>query len=257
MARPEKARVVSDLPRFKSFICQDKRDHGGAVQGKIFLSVEEYEVIRLLDYEGKTQEECAAAMEVSRGTIQVLYAEARKKIARHFIEGMALEVDGGNYKVCEKKCCQMREKYNGKLSKNKMNNGGKRSMRIAVTYEDGQVFQHFGHTAQFKVYEVENGVITSTQIVDTNGQGHGALAGFLFNGGVDVLICGGIGGGARNALAEAGITLYPGAHGDADEQVRSLIAGKLQYDPNTMCEHHSHEEGHSCGEHSCSNHSCH
>ena len=257
MARPEKVRVVSDLPKFRRFICQDKYDQEGPVQGKILLSIEEYEVIRLLDYEGKTQEECATAMEVSRGTIQVLYAEARKKIARHFMEGMTLEVDGGNYKVSDNKCCQMRAEVCGRLSKNKMNNGGKRNMRIAVTYENGQVFQHFGHTEQFKVYEVENGVITATQIVDTNGQGHGALAGFLGNRGVDILICGGIGGGARNALAEAGITLYPGANGDADEQVKSLIAGKLQYDPNTMCQHHSHEEGHSCSEHSCSSHSCH
>ena len=83
-------------------------------------------------------------------------------------------------------------------------------MKIAVTYENGQVFQHFGHTEQFKVYEVENGKIVKSEIVDTNGQGHGALAEFLLNGGVEVLICGGIGGGARNALAEAGIELYPG-----------------------------------------------
>ena len=124
-------------------------------------------------------------------------------------------------------------------------------MKIAVTYENGQVFQHFGHTEKFKVYEVENGNIVKTEIVDTNGQGHGALAGFLLNGGVDTLICGGIGGGARNALAEAGINIFPGAKGDADEQVKSFLAGTLNYDPDTMCNHHSHEEGHSCGEHGC------
>ena len=86
-------------------------------------------------------------------------------------------------------------------------------MKIAVTYENGQVFQHFGHTEQFKVYEVENGKIVKSEIVDTNGRGHGALAEFLLNGGVEVLICGGIGGGARNALTEAGIELYPGSEG--------------------------------------------
>ena len=130
-------------------------------------------------------------------------------------------------------------------------------MKIAVTYDNGQVFQHFGHTEKFKVYDVEDGKIVKTEIVDTNGQGHGALAGFLFNGGIDTLICGGIGGGARNALAEAGIKLFPGARGDADEQVKSFLAGNLNYDPDTMCNHHSHEEGHSCGNHGCGSHSCH
>ena len=87
-------------------------------------------------------------------------------------------------------------------------------MKIAVTYENGQVFQHFGHTKQFKVYETADGKVVSSEIVGTQGQGHGALAGFLLGGGVDVLICGGIGGGARAALAEAGIRLFPGASGD-------------------------------------------
>ena len=86
-------------------------------------------------------------------------------------------------------------------------------MRIAVTYEDGNIFQHFGHSEQFKLYDVEDGKIVNTQVVDTNGQGHGALAGFLTGAKVDVLICGGIGGGAQNALAQAGIQLYGGVAG--------------------------------------------
>lgn len=130
-------------------------------------------------------------------------------------------------------------------------------MKIAVTYEDGQVFQHFGHTEQFKVYEVEDKKIVSSEVVGTNGQGHGALAGFLFGGGVDVLICGGIGGGARAALAEAGIKLYPGASGDADAQVEAFLAGNLDYDPDTTCSHHHEGEEHSCGDHGCGEHSCH
>ena len=77
-------------------------------------------------------------------------------------------------------------------------------MKIAVTYENGEVFQHFGHTEQFKIYEIEDGKIISQEITDTNGSGHGALAGFLKERSVDALICGGIGGGAKAALAEAG-----------------------------------------------------
>ena len=106
-------------------------------------------------------------------------------------------------------------------------------MKIAVTYENGQVFQHFGHTEQFKVYEVEDKKIVGSKVVDTNGTGHGALAGFLQEEGVSVLICGGIGGGARNALAQAGIELYPGASGDADAQVQALLEGSLAYDADT------------------------
>ena len=102
-------------------------------------------------------------------------------------------------------------------------------MKIAVTYENGTVFQHFGHTEQFKVYQVEDGRVTGTEILDTNGSGHGALAGFLQDAGVEALICGGLGMGARNALAQAGVTLYAGVTGDADAAVQALLANRLAY----------------------------
>ncbi len=125
-------------------------------------------------------------------------------------------------------------------------------MKIAVTYENGNIFQHFGHTAQFKIYEIADNAVVGSQIVDTNGSGHGALAGFLADNGVEVLICGGIGGGAQKALAEAGIQLYGGACGNADYAVNALLAGTLSYNPFVKCDHHHHEEGgHSCGGHSC------
>lgn len=122
-------------------------------------------------------------------------------------------------------------------------------MKIAVTYENGSVFQHFGHCENFKVYEVEANAVKASEVVNAAGSGHGALAGFLKDHGVDVLICGGIGGGARTALAETGIELYPGVSGDADESVNALLAGNLDFDPDTMCSHHHHEDGHTCGEH--------
>lgn len=129
-------------------------------------------------------------------------------------------------------------------------------MRIGVAYENGQVFQHFGHTEQFKLYDVENGEIRETNIVDTNGQGHGALAAFLAQNGVDILICGGIGGGAKTALAEAGIKLFGGISGNADEAAEAFISGKIAYDPDVQCTKHEHEDSckaHSCGEnkHGC------
>ena len=131
-------------------------------------------------------------------------------------------------------------------------------MKIAVTYQNGQIFQHFGHTEQFKIYEISNGNVLHAEIVDTNGSGHGALAGFLMQHDVDTLICGGIGGGAQMALAQAGIRLFGGVSGDADAAVQTLLNGTLTYDPDVHCNHHDHGEGsHSCGEHGCGHHSCH
>lgn len=133
-------------------------------------------------------------------------------------------------------------------------------MRIAVTYANEEIFQHFGHTEQFKVYDVENGAIVASQVIDTNGNGHGALAGVLSALNADVLICGGIGGGAQVALAQAGIRLYGGVSGEADAAVIALLAGNLGYNPNVHCDHHDHEHGeggHTCGSHGCGNHSCH
>ncbi len=132
-------------------------------------------------------------------------------------------------------------------------------MNIAVTYENGQIFQHFGHTEQFKVYEIENNTVVKSFVVDTNGQGHGALAGFLSLNNIEVLICGGIGGGAQMALAQAGIKLYGGVSGDADAAVEAYLTGNLDFNPNVQCNHHGHDhgEGHSCGTHSCGSHSCH
>lgn len=124
-------------------------------------------------------------------------------------------------------------------------------MKIAVTYENGQIFQHFGHTEQFKIYDVEDGRVTEAVVVDTNGSGHGALAGFLQEHQVEVLICGGIGGGAQMALAGAGIQLFGGVSGNADEAVQALITGNLAYNPDAKCNHHGH------GEHQCHHHEGH
>lgn len=124
-------------------------------------------------------------------------------------------------------------------------------MRIAVTYENGNIFQHFGHTEKFKIYDVSDGKITNEQIIDTNGQGHGALAGFLKNAGADMLICGGIGGGAQAALAGAGIALFAGNCGPADDAVKKYLSGSLAQVTSATCDHHDHhDEGHSCGDHS-------
>lgn len=125
-------------------------------------------------------------------------------------------------------------------------------MKIAVTYESGRIFQHFGHTEQFKLYDVEQNKVTASTVVSTNGSGHGALAGLLQQLHVDTLICGGIGGGARQALEEAGIRLFGGAEGNADQAVEALLQGTLSFHPEVTCDHHG--EQHTCGEHGCGEH---
>lgn len=127
-------------------------------------------------------------------------------------------------------------------------------MKIAVTYDNNEIFQHFGHSEQFKIYEVEDNKIVNSEIVATEGAGHGAIVQFLVNHNVDTLICGGIGGGAQNALAENNIKLFGGVSGNADEAVNALLAGALSYNPNVSCSHHDHVHGegaHTCGSHGC------
>ena len=127
-------------------------------------------------------------------------------------------------------------------------------MKIAATYDNGNIFQHFGKTEFFKVYEVEDNKVVSSEVIGSNGTGHGALAGLLAEQGISVLICGGIGGGAQSALAEAGIELCSGAQGDADTAVDAYLKGEL-VSTGVNCDHHHHEAGHSCGSHE-DGHSC-
>ena len=126
-------------------------------------------------------------------------------------------------------------------------------MKIAATYEQGMVGQHFGRTEEFKVYDVEDGEVTESVIIKTNGVGHRDLIEFLSAAKVEKLICGGIGMGARMAVENSGIELFPGVTGNADDAVKDYLDGKLVYDPESECHHHDHEDGqHRCGnEHGC------
>ena len=253
MARPPRCRRICGKPQIDTFC-----PNGGGGGTPILLTLDEYEVIRLVDLEQRTHEQCAAQMDISRSTVQEIYESARQKIAACLVHGKPLRITGGNYRICGGeehphcgRSCRMRT-FNESDHKQK----GEPDMKIAVTYENGEVFQHFGHTEQFKLYEVSGGKLLQTQVVDTNGSGHGALAGLLAQLGVDTLICGGIGGGAQAALAEANIRLIGGVQGNADEAVQAFLNGTLAFDPNVHCTHHDHGEGHSCGSHGCGGH-CH
>ncbi len=244
MPRPTRCRRIARIPAFRSF-SPDDVDPSESVS----LTIDEYEALRLLDGEGLTQEECALRMNIARTTVTAIYDSARKKIANVIVNGKRLLIAGG---CCEYEPVEINQDIMPKRSS---------AMRIAVTYENGEIFQHFGHTEQFKLYDVEDGKIVSQQVIDTNGYGHGALAGFLNAVHANVLICGGIGMGAQMALSDAGIRLCAGVSGSADAAAKAFAEGNLEFgsDANCNCHEHHHEGdcGHDhCGEHHSDDHHC-
>lgn len=264
MARPQKCRTICSEPDYTSFNPQ-----GILSSQNIILTLDEYEAIRLIDLEKLTHEQCSKQMNISRTTVTEIYESARHKIAESLVNGKSLIISGGNYKLCngtenpycQNKFCCKKNTFIPTKELNKFKQKGEIDMRIAVTYDNGNIFQHFGHTEQFKLYDITDNKITATNIVSTNGSGHGALAGFLKELAVDTLICGGIGGGAVNALAQIGVKLYGGISGKCDDAVEKLINGTLVQNSEVHCSGHGHEHHHehNCSENKngCVGHSCH
>ena len=227
------------MPVYRSFSPDDI-----TASESVHMTVDEFEALRLLDAEGLTQEGCASRMNIARTTVTAIYDSARKKVADALVNGKRLLITGGH---CEFEPVEINQVIMEK---------GKDTMRIAVTYENGEIFQHFGHTEQFKLFDVEDGKIVNEQVVNTNGSGHGALAGFLQAAKAVLLICGGIGMGAQTALADAGIKLYAGVQGSADDAAKALAEGNLVYDPDAHCDHHGHHHDGDCGHEHCGEHHC-
>ena len=254
MARPVRCRRICFEPKYDSFApC------GSEIMEQVLLTVDEFEAIRLIDYEKRTHEQCARQMGISRTTVTEMYEKARTKIADCIVNGRMLCISGGNYALCDGsawRCCGKKCDRAEDAAETAGKRKEDRVMKIAVTYENGNVFPHFGHTERFKVYDIKDGKVAGTQVMDTNGSGHGAIVGMLSAWEVDTLICGGIGAGAQAALEEKGIRFYGGVSGSADEAVEALLAGKLTFDSNVHCDHHGeghhHGNGH-CGEdkHGC------
>ena len=224
----------------------------------VTLLLEEYECIRSIDHDGLKQEECAKRMAISRTTVAEIYAAARKKIAESLVHGRPLIIEGGFYQLCDMsapcgKCCPRAEARQD-CCFSPPRKKGEGTMRIAVPYENenGTVFQHFGHSQAFKFYDIKEDAVEKSEVVSTQGSGHGALAGFLKENEVDALICGGIGAGAIEALRDAGIRVYAGVKGAADEAVAQHLAGTLDYTTEANCSHHGEGHEHAEGGHRCS-----
>ena len=161
MPRTPRCRFIDGYPEYWRFTPM-----GADQNDMLIMTLDEYEAIRLIDKCGLTQEQCAGRMGVARTTVTAIYDSARKKLADSLIDGKTLQIGGGHYRLNSQGTDHVIPK-------------GENDMRIAVTYDNGTIFQHFGHTQQFKLYDTKEGKLTAEQVVGTNGHGHGALAGFL------------------------------------------------------------------------------
>lgn len=237
--RREKLRHVGIIPEYRGFT-PDGLASGDAID----MTVDELEVLRLCDLEGLNQEAVAQHMGIARTTVAAICSRAHRKVANALVNGRAIVIEGGN--IAYSPITTTTAAWPAKEVD---------TMRVATTYDNGNIFMHFGRSEQFKIYDIQDGKVLNEQVVGTGGTGHGALAGLLANGGVDTLICGGIGGGAINALTQAGIKVYAGAQGNCDACVEALIAGALAQTGEATCDchghdhEHIHEHGGSCGCH--------
>ena len=253
MPRPTRGRRICMRPAYERFT------PAGCPGGEaVVLLLEEYECIRSIDHDGLKQEDCAKRMAISRTTVAEVYAAARRKIAESLVHGRPLVIEGGSYRLCDMsapcgKCCPRSDARHDHCFSPPMKKG-EGTMRIAVPYENetGTVFQHFGHSQAFKLYDVKDGAVETSEVISTQGSGHGALAGLLQAHEVEALICGGIGAGAIEALSEAGIRILAGVKGVADEAVAQHLAGTLAYTTEANCSHHGEGHDHAHGEHRCS-----
>lgn len=237
--RREKLRRVGIIPEYRGFT-PDGLASGDAID----MTIDELEVLRLCDLEGLNQEAVAQHMGIARATVAAICSRAHRKVANALVNGRALSIEGGS--IAYSPITTTTAAWPAKEVD---------TMRVATTYDNGNIFMHFGRSEQFKIYDIQDDKVLNEQVVGTGGTGHGALAGLLANGGVDTLICGGIGGGAINALTQAGITVYAGAQGNCDACVEALIAGTLAQTGEATCDchghdhEHTHEHGESCGCH--------
>ncbi len=248
MARPTKERII--CPQMREYFFQS-----GKAANPLLIQADELEALRLCDLEEKSQSEAADMMRISRGTLQRMLYAAHQKIAFALLNGNPIMTQGNENGTegCQQSCRFCSRKYQQHPTQ------GVTIMKFAITCENGMVFQHFGHTPEFAVFTVENKQIVNKEILPSGESGHGALAGLLQQNGIELLICGGIGGGAQMALAEAGIKLIGGASGAVDDVAAAFLADKMLINPNFHCNHHQHghEDGGSCGSHGCGQGGCH
>lgn len=249
MARKKKKREICFIPEKTLFTTNGAKK-------RVVLSLDQLETIRFIDYERLTQDECAMQMNVARTTVQSIYEEARSVIADALINGRELIIQGGEVEICIKsfeKCHTCNKTCYERIVRNIKE---EEKMIVAIPFEDDKVFQHFGHTEEFKIFEIVDNKIVSEKLVNTNGKGHLELAHFLKDLDVNVLICGGIGQGAINALTKAKIMIYSGVCGVVDRVIKGLIDGKIVENGTANCFCHEEQGECHCGDDCCKEECC-
>lgn len=226
MPRKKKCRKICREPEYNQF-----QSMGSASQEVVVLNVEEYEVIRLLDFEKYTQEECATQMEIARTTVTDMYERARFKIADCIVNGKSLQITGGTYEVCDGehfRSCRKKCHHNCR----KIERKGGRRMKIAVPVEENRkdVCPSFGRTPYFLIYnkETSESKIIENPAMSANGGAGGQAAQLLVDEGVDVLITPRCGENAAEVLNMAEVKIYKSNDTDAQCNIEEYMEGKLE-----------------------------
>ena len=226
MPRPKKCRKVCHFPRALAFLPAESTDEKNA----IVLTVDEYESLRLIDREGLSQELCGEHMQIARTTVQLIYTAARKKLADALVEGRALLIDGGDYRLCQgdgsfQGCSQC---FKRGLLEQYPRPSGADTLRVAVAMEQDTVARHFACAEEFRLYDIRAGKLVACHTVDAGSDDYAVIIGVLGALETDALICGAMGDGARAALDGNSVRLYANVSGDADLAVEHLLAGTLR-----------------------------
>ena len=221
MARPKQNRIITSSPGVSGFKpygrCCQKRE---AIQ----LRYDEYESIRLIDYNGQLQEDAAKSMNISRPTFTRIYSEARKKIAMALVEGKRIVISNDNIEF---------EEYQQQKSNIQVMN-----QKIAIPTSEGKLWQHFGKAPEVTFVTVENGQVKETVVLKAPEHEHGSMPRFIAAQGSTDVLCGGLGQGAVNILNELGIQVHGGAPTIAvDEAVSQYLGGTIVYG-DSSCHHH-------------------
>ncbi|MBR5577774.1 MAG: DUF134 domain-containing protein [Lachnospiraceae bacterium] len=203
MARPKKYRKICHFPKTLTFLPVGNRSN----KEPVILTIDEYETLRLIDREGRSQEECSTSMKVARTTVQMIYASARKKVADAIVEGRSLEIEGGDYDLCngEKSYCSRQDCHKKMLYEQYQKPEG--ITRIALAVREGVMAEEVEKASQIKLIDMKANQISHSHLLDFGYENQESLADYLHILHVDELICNGIKEHDRNGLEEIGIHL--------------------------------------------------
>lgn len=234
MPRPVKERNIRDNPICCKFVPEKIQSHE-----KIKLSLDEFDVIRKCDFERLSQENCASTMNISRTTVQRIYASARMKIAEALVRGIILEIEGGNVTY------NSNNMFENTLN---INEKGEVNMKIAIGVDGEKVAGHFGQCNDFIIYEIIDNVKVSESRIHDDVHVHQERPQFLKDLGVDVLIMNTMGKGAYNRLIALNIKCVNAEDKNINEALEAYLNNTLNKElvghECSGCGSHNHSHEH-------------